>query len=59
MMLQYVDNTAKSLDGSENSLNATMEELEKFSGFNMNDGNTQIVWIGCKKILRRQNLFRY
>lgn len=52
MILQYVDDTAKSLDGSEKSLNATMEELEKFyimSGFNMNNGNTQIVWIGCKK----------
>lgn len=51
MILQYVDDTAKSLDGSEKSLNATME-LEKFyimSGFNMNNGNTKIVWIGCKK----------
>lgn len=40
MILQYVDDTAKSLDGSEKSLNATMEELEKFyimSGFNMNN----------------------
>lgn len=52
MILQYVDDTAIILDWSEKSLNATMEELEKFfimSGFNMNNRNSQIVWIGCKK----------
>ena len=40
------------IDGSDDSLNHTLEELEKFSkisGLKINYDKTQIVWIGSKK----------
>lgn len=49
---QYADDTSAILDGSETSLNQTLEELLKFSrisGLNINLDKTQLVWIGSEK----------
>ena len=49
---QFADDTTVILDGSDDSLNHTLEELEKFSkisGLKINYDKTQIVWIGSKK----------
>ena len=49
---QFADDTTIILDGSDDSLNHTLEELEKFSkisGLKINYDKTQIVWIGSKK----------
>ena len=48
---QFADDTTIFLDGSKESLNSTLEELEKFakiSGFKVNFDKTQLVWIGSK-----------
>ena len=50
---QYADDTSIVLDGSESSLNETLSELAnyaKYSGLNINFDNTQVVWIGKKKL---------
>ena len=49
---QFADDTTVILDGSDDTLNHTLEELEKFSkisGLKINYDKTQIVWIGSKK----------
>ena len=49
---QYADDTSMFLDGSSESLNNTLSELEKFaniSGLKINFDKTQVVWIGSKK----------
>ena len=49
---QFADDATVILDGSDDSLNHTLEELEKFSkisGLKINYDKTQIVWIGSKK----------
>ena len=50
---QYADDTSMFLDGSSESLNNTLCELEKFaniSGLKINFDKTQGVWIGSKKV---------
>ena len=49
---QFADDTTIFLDGSKESFNSTLEELEKFakiSGLKINFDKTQLVWIGSKK----------
>ena len=49
---QYADDTSMFLDGSSESLNNTLSELEKtanISGLKINFDKTQVVWIGSKK----------
>jgi len=49
---QFVDDTSLLLDGSEQSLNKTLQELDNFyilSGLKLNCDKTKIVWIGSKK----------
>ena len=49
---QYADDTSAILDGSESSLNETLNELSWFaniSGLKVNFDKTQVVWIGRKK----------
>ena len=49
---QYADDTSIFLDGSTESLNQTLLELEFFaniSGLKINFDKTQVVWIGSKK----------
>ena len=49
---QFADDTTMILNGSDDSLSHTLEELEKFSklsGLKINYDKTQIVWIGSKK----------
>lgn len=49
LMSQYADHTTIILDGSKNSLQTLMSELESFyimSGLKMNQSKTQVVWIG-------------
>ena len=52
ILTQYADNTTVILDGSEESLNETLHELEnyaKISGLKVNFLKTHVVWIGSKK----------
>ena len=52
LMSQYADDTVIILDGTENSLRTTIEELDSFnriSGLKINLSKTQLVWIGSKK----------
>lgn len=52
ILSQYADDTTIILDGSEESLNETLYELEqyaKFSGLKINFSKTHVVWIGSKK----------
>ena len=49
---QFADDTSVILDGSEESLNETLLELEwfkKISGLKINFSKTQVIWIGSKK----------
>lgn len=49
---QFADDTSIFLDGSSESLNHTLEELDRFakiSGLKINYDKTQLVWIGSKK----------
>ena len=49
---QYADDTSVMLDGSDESLNETLSELEnyaKMSGLKVNFDKTQLVWIGSEK----------
>ena len=49
---QFADDTTVILDGSDDSLTHTLQEVEKFSkisGLKINYDKTQIVWIGSKK----------
>ena len=49
---QFADDTSMFLDGSSDSLNTTLHELERFariSGLKINFDKTQVVWIGFKK----------
>ena len=48
---QFADDTSIFLDGSHQSLNNTLEVLDKFaniSGLKINYDKTQLVWIGSK-----------
>ena len=50
-LLQYADDTALTLDGSELSLRTTLNLLDqfaKFSGLKPNINKTKVVWIGSK-----------
>ena len=52
ILTQYADDTTVILDGSEESLNETLHELEnyaKISGLKVNFSKTHVVWIGSKK----------
>ena len=54
---QFADDTSVFLDGSDESLNNTLEELDKFakiSGLKINYDKTQLVWIGSKNIAQTQ-----
>ena len=54
---QYADDTSVILDGTETSLNQTLEELANFlrkAGLNINFDKTQLVWIGSEKIVLGQ-----
>ena len=49
---QYADDTSMFLDGSSESLNTTLSELEKIaniSGLKIYFDKTQVIWIGSKK----------
>lgn len=49
---QYADDTSMFLDGSSESLNHSLTELDSFayiSGLKVNFEKTQVVWIGSKK----------
>lgn len=49
---QYADDTTMFLDGTAESLNHSLTELDLFaniSGLNINFDKTQVVWIGSKK----------
>ena len=49
---QYADDTSAYLDGSQTSLEETLNELDIFaniSGLKTNFDKTQVVWIGSKK----------
>ena len=53
---QYADDTSVILDGTETSLNQTLQELDYFSrisGLNINFDKTQLVWIGAEKFSSR------
>ena len=50
-MVQYADDTTTILDGSRDSLQATLNVLEiygSFSGLRVNTEKTKIIWIGKK-----------
>ena len=50
-LVQFADDTTIILDGSENSLTETLNELENFakiSGLKLNFQKTQLIWIGKK-----------
>lgn len=52
LISQYADDTVLILDGSENSLNEAIKELNMFyalSGLKINLSKTQATWIGSKK----------
>ena len=52
ILTQYADDTTVILDGSEDSLNETLSELERYariSGLKVNFLKTHVVWIGSKK----------
>ena len=52
ILTQYADDTSVILDGSEESLNETLNELEnyaKYSSLKVNFAKTHVVWIGSKK----------
>lgn len=52
LLTQFADDTTVILDGSEASLNETLNELEQFksiSGLKVNFQKTQVIWIGSKK----------
>ena len=52
VLTQYADDTTVILDGSEDSLKETLNELEEFakkSGLKVNFSKTHVVWIGSKK----------
>ena len=54
-MTQFADDTTMLLDGSQSSLQATLNTLEIFgsmSGLKMNTDKTKIIWIGRKKFSR-------
>ena len=56
---QYADDTSIFLDGSDNSLNELLKELDFFaaiSGLKVNFDKTQLVWIGAKKTLKNLTL---
>ena len=49
---QFADDTSVFLDGSDNSLNETLNELSWYaniSGLNVNFEKTQVIWIGKNK----------
>lgn len=51
-IFQYADDTGMVLDGSNDSLHATLYELDNFaiaSGLRINYEKTQVIWIGIKK----------
>ena len=51
LMSQYADDTVIILDGTENSLRTTIEELDCFNrilGLKINLSKTHLVWIGSK-----------
>ena len=51
-ILQFADDTSIFLDGTSQSLNNTLEELDRFakiSGLKINYDKTQLIWIGSKK----------
>ena len=51
-MSQYADDTSLILDGTEQSLQESIIELNKFakiSGLKINLGKSQVIWIGSKK----------
>ena len=51
---QYADATLFFLDGTDKSLNETLNVLSdfaSFSGLKINFGKTHAVWIGLKKVL--------
>ena len=48
-IFQFEDDTSIFLDGSDESLNNTLEDLDKFakiSGLKINNDKTKLVWIG-------------
>jgi len=52
LLSQYADDTTIFLDGSETSLQSTLQTLnkyEKFSGLKINSQKTKVVWIGSMK----------
>ena len=54
---QYSDDTSAYLDGSQTSLEETLNELDIFaniSGLKTNVDKTQVVWIGSKYIANTQ-----
>ena len=54
---QYADDTIAMLDGTERSLNQTLEELynfSKISGLNINFDKTRLVWIGSEYLVPGQ-----
>lgn len=55
-IFQFADDTSLLLDGSENSLNCTLNILQEFafySGLKVNFEKTNIVWIGVSKYSTR------
>ena len=51
-LTQFADDTALFLDGTQHSLQATLNTLEifgNFSGLRMNKEKTKIIWIGRKR----------
>ena len=49
---QFADDTSLILDGTEESLDEALEELDwyaKISGLKINFSKTQVIWIGRKK----------
>ena len=52
LLSQCADDTTLCLDGSEESFKESIQTLEKFdlfSGLELNNDKTQVVWIGSKK----------
>ena len=59
LLSQFADDTALSLDGSEEGFKATIETLDNFSnisGLIINNEKTQLMWIGSRKNCRIQYL---
>jgi hypothetical protein len=59
---QFADDTSVIFDGSEESLNETLLELEwfkKISGLKINFSKTQVIWIGSKKYSSDKKLLMY